>query len=70
MDKPKMPDDNTKPCFRIESAAHDGCRDIPGYIVTNGLEGADFKVYGWAATLRLAKKVLSNARDDMKRLAA
>ena len=48
----------------IKAAAHEGCRDIHGYIVANEAEGAEFRVFGWAATMRQAKRLLSDVRKN------
>ena len=47
----------------IITAAHEGCREINGYYVCMG-EGAEFRIFGWAATMRLAKKLRTEVRRN------
>jgi len=47
----------------IKSAAHEGCREINGYIVCAG-EGAELRVFGWAATMPLAKRLRADVRRN------
>lgn len=47
----------------IIDAAHEGCRDIHGYYVCTG-EGAELHIFGWAATIRLAKKLRAEIRRN------
>lgn len=58
------PDHSPLDVLTIVSAAHDGCRDIHGFIVTNGADGADLRVFGWAANMRGAKKLRSDVRKS------
>jgi len=49
--------------LNIISAAHEGCRDITGYYVCTG-EGAELRIFGWASTLRLARKLRAEVRRN------
>ena len=51
-----------KVALQVIDAAHEGCRDINGYCVATA--SGEFRIFGWAANKRLAKKLAADVRRN------